>query len=300
MKSQSLKNNLLAITACLLWSTAFVGVKVGLRYMPPLTLAGMRFILAGLLLLPFSGGLKHLANAAIHNYRTVLVVSLFQSILLYGTFFIAMQFVDGAVAAIVIGSSPMISALVAHVMMHDDKLTARNVFAISLGISGIVIVTLSCKPWAPVGLREFGGILLLLLGSVISGIGNVFVAKKKNAIHPVALNCSQIFIGGIVLLSAGLYLEGLPNMAQPLTFYKALLWLAALSAVGFSIWFHLLTRIKVSKLNIWKFLIPVFGAATSWWLLPDESPTLWAIIGLLFVTAGITVAYARRPQSGAR
>ena len=103
-----------------------------------------------------------------------------------------------------------------------------------------------------------------------------------------------------MLIERILFLEGLPNMAQPLVSYKALLWLATLSAVGFSIWFHLLTRIKVSKLNIWKFLIPVFGAATSWWLLPDESPTLWAIIGLLFVTAGITVAYARRPQSGAR
>ena len=44
-----------AIGACLLWGSAFAGVKFGLRYMPPLTFAGMRFILAGLMLLPLCG-----------------------------------------------------------------------------------------------------------------------------------------------------------------------------------------------------------------------------------------------------
>lgn len=289
-KSSSAFNTSLAIIACLLWSTAFVGVKITLNYMSPLMISGLRFILAGIILLPFCGGITNLRDTIINHTRTVLVLSLFQSVLLYGSFFIAMQYVSGAVAAIVIGCSPLISALVAHIMMADDKMTPRSSLAIILGITGIVIVGINCKPWLPVGLVELGGIILLLFGSVVSAVGNVIVAKQKHAAHAVALNCSQIFIGGICLTIIGLIVEGPPSMMLPPQFYAALLWIAILSATAFSIWFYLLARIKVSKLNIWKFLIPVFGAITSWLFLPNESPTPWAIAGLIFVVAGIVTA----------
>lgn len=289
-RTSAATNTTLAITACLLWSTAFVGVKVGLKYMSPLMLAGLRFMLAGVLLLPFCGGMKTLKETVSGHTRTVLLVSLFQSFLLYGSFFIAMQYVGGAVAAIIIGASPLMSALTAHVMMKDDKLNARNSFAIALGITGVTIVGVNCKPWSPVGMIEFVGILILLFGSLVSAIGNVIIAKKRNSIHPVSLNCAQIFIGGVCLSLAGIIFEGVPSFDLPITFYAVLIWLASLSAIAFSIWFKLLGKIKVSKLNIWKFLVPVFGALTSWAFLPDESPTVWAIIGLLFVTAGVITA----------
>jgi len=52
----NVKIRILAVTACLLWSTAFAGVKIGLEYASPFFLAGSRFMLAGLLLVPLSGG----------------------------------------------------------------------------------------------------------------------------------------------------------------------------------------------------------------------------------------------------
>lgn len=281
------KNTVLAITACLLWSTAFVGVKVALGYISPLVLGGMRFMLAGLLLLPLCGGMANLSGIVRNHTGTVLKVSLLQTFLLYGSFFIAMQYVRGAPASIIIGSSPLVSALVAHVMMKDDKMTRQNSMAIILGIIGIVIIVLSSKPWDPVGVIEFRGILLLIFGTLMSSISNVVVAKKRDAINPIELNSLQMFLGGCLLLITGLVLEGPPDMGQPLFFYGVLLWLAVISAAAFSIWFYLLARIRVSKLNVWKFLIPVFGALICWILLPDESPDIMSVLGVLLVSAGI-------------
>lgn len=296
MFSSSTRNSLLAVFACLLWSSAFVTVKQALEYQTPLTLAGMRFVLAGLIQIPFC---KHwLAPWRLlrKEFLTVLMVSLFHTVYLYACFFIALSWLPGAEGAITIGAGPLCAALVAHGLMHDDKLERRTLISILFGMGGIACISLASKPWNPVGFREVSGILLLLSGSVVSAIGNVVVAKRKGGLPPVALNSAQMLIGGLLLLLIARPFEGAPTLALPAVFYGQLLWLATISAVAFAIWFHLLGRIKVSKLNLWKFLIPLSGAVLSWIFLPDESPTLPSLVGMALIVVGIVIA--NREQHG--
>jgi len=279
----------MAIVACLLWSSSFVTVKHALEYQTPLTLAGMRFILAGLIQIPLCGSLLAPFRMIRKEFATVLWVSFFHTIYLYGTFFIGMQWVRGAEAAIMIGAGPLASALMAHWFMHDDKIQRRTLISIGFGMGGILFISLASKPWNPVGLKEFFGLMLLLSGSFVSALGNIVVAKRKGGLHPVALNSAQMLIGGPILLLLALPFEGLPHLLLPPVFYAQLLWLAIISAIAFAIWFHLLSKIKVSKLNLWKFLIPLSGAALSWIILPDESPTLPSLIGMAFIITGIVI-----------
>ena len=248
-------------------------------------------------MLPLSGGWREPFRLMRTQTRTVLLVSLFQTVYLYGSFFTALTLVRGAEAAIVLGSSPLAGALVAHLMMHDDRLERRTLVSILLGIGGVVLISLATKPWQATGLVEFGGILLLISGSIVSSIGSVVVARQRGALHPIALNSAQMMIGGAVLLAVGIGVEGPPQLHQPIEFYGLLLWLAAVSAVGFSIWFNLLSRVKISRLSIWKFIMPVCGALLTWWLLPSETPTLSSVAGMLLVVSGILVGQVGRRRS---
>ena len=74
-------------------------------------------------------------------------------------------------------------------------------------------------------------------------------------------------------------------------YYISLAWLSFMSAAAFSIWFTLLQRpgVKVSELNVWKFIIPVFGALLSWIILPDESADPVAITGMVFIALSLIV-----------
>jgi drug/metabolite transporter (DMT)-like permease len=67
--------------------------------------------------------------------------------------------------------------------------------------------------------------------------------------------------------------------------------LSLLSAVAISIWITLLKRpgTIVSDLNLWKFLIPVFGALLSWILLPSEQPELITLIGMLVIASSLVI-----------
>lgn len=289
MSSHPIRDNLQAVLACLLWSTAFVTVKHALEYQAPLTVAGMRFVLAGLIQIPFCKHWTAPWTLLRKEFRTVLLVSLFHTIFLYATFFIGMSWVRGAQGAIMIGSGPLCAALVAHLMMHDDKLQRQTMTSIAFGMAGIVCISLTAKPWSPVGMKEFFGLMLLLSGSVVSAIGNVVVARRKGGLPPIALNSAQMLIGGVVLLLIALPFEGVPSLAMPAAFYGLLLWLAIISSAAFAIWFHLLGRMKVSKLNLWKFLIPLCGAILSWIILPDESPSLPSLIGMGLITVGIVI-----------
>jgi drug/metabolite transporter (DMT)-like permease len=78
---------LLAIFACLLWSTAFVGVKIGLRYSGPFSFAGLRFMLAGLLLIPFWWARRPNFAEIQANFKVILLVSFFQTFFMYGLFY---------------------------------------------------------------------------------------------------------------------------------------------------------------------------------------------------------------------
>ncbi len=290
----SIRNNTLAITACLLWATAFVFTKVTLEHLPPLTIAGIRFLLAGLIQLPFckQSPFRLLRTET----KTVILVSLCQTIILYAGFFYALTLVRGAQAAIVIGSGPLVSAIAAHIAMHDDKLSRRTLQSIALGIGGIIIISLATKPWEPVGFKELCGIGILLIGSVASAVGNILIAKKRGTLPAIELNSIQMLFGGAVLLSLALLIDGVPDLHQPPQFYGALLWLSFISAAGFGLWFHLLSRVKVSKLNIWKFLIPLAGATLSWIFIPGESPDPLTLIGMVLIISGIVHSQRSTPH----
>lgn len=283
----------MAVFACLLWSSAFISGKYALQYESPLNLAGLRFVLAGLIQIPLCGSLTAPFRMMKKEPATVLLVSLFHTVFLYGTFFIGLNWVQGAEGAIMIGAGPLASALMAHLLMHDDKMQKKTLISILFGISGVILISLASKPWNPVGLKEFFGLMLLLSGAVVSAIGNIVVAKRKGGLHPIALNSAQMMAGGVVLLLIAFPFEGAANLTQPASYYGSLLWLAIISSTAFAIWFFLLSKIKVSRLNLWKFLIPLCGAALSWMVIPDESPTLPSLAGMALIITGIFVGQRR-------
>jgi drug/metabolite transporter (DMT)-like permease len=260
-------------------------VKIGLKHANPLFFAGTRFILAGIMLLPFCGRPVTFIKNIYANIKLVLMVSLFQTFLLYGAFFFGMNLVPGAIGAIIIGASPLVTAIMSHFHMKDDKLEFSKMISISMGIVGVIIISLSTKPWVYSGFRQLLGIMILLSGSLCSAMGNILVARDNKKINPVHLNAAQIFLGGILLFIFSLIFEGAGNFNVPLEFYLMLFWLAFVSASAFSFWFILLKmpETKVSELNIWKFIIPVFGAVFSWIILPDESPSLSMLTGMMFI-----------------
>ena len=289
-----IKNTLLAIAACLLWSSAFVGIKLGLPYTTPLQFAGIRFFISGLLVLPVALYYNpRFLTIFRENYRFILFLGLLQTFLQYALFYTGIDKVPGSVGAIVIGSGPLFIAIVAHFFVPGDTMNLKKAGIILFGFSGIVLVSVGRYDTVDHAVRLVG-ILILIGNNIISGFSNVIIALEKKKIPPLVLSSVSMIFGGALLFLFSIPVEGLDLSPKPLPYYLSLGWLSMLSALAISIWVTLLKKpgIKVSSLNLWKFLIPVAGAILAWVILPDESPDILSVSGMV-ITGTALVIFSR-------
>ena len=295
MRSRFLYTNLLAVVACLLWSTAFVGIKIGLAYTTPLRFAGIRFFIAGAVLLPFAGSVSTLASAVRDHWRHIAVISVLSTVLVYSLFYLGLSMGSASTTAIVVGGGPLFIAVMAHLFMPDDKLTVRKGLSLLLGLAGIWAIAMSRYSDAADGRTAFWAVLLLVGSNISGGLGNILIAKSRRDIKPLTLSALQLFLGGAVLCLISLFVEPWHTASKPVTYYLALIYLSALSAAAMTIWFSLLRRpeVKVSEINLWKFLIPVVGAVLSWAALGNESPDRGQLLGMIAIAAALVWMHYR-------
>lgn len=282
----------LVIIACTLWGSAFAVAKIGFQYCGPIMLSGIRFSLAGIILIPLLMSGKQSFISYFKEWRFMLLFGFIQTFLQYGLFFMGLNEVSGAVSAIIVGAGPLFVTILAHLTIHDDKFTRRKIISILLGFSGILFITLSNGEFSSGGNNFYYGVLLLLISNIVGSSTNIIVVKNKHReISSIALTSFANFSGGIMLLIAAFLFEPITLSNPPLEFYFAVVWLALIPAAGFSIWYYLLALpgVKVSELNIWKFIIPVVGAVLSWLLVKGEYPTWQEAVGILVISISIIV-----------
>ena len=285
----------LAIIACLLWSSAFAVIKIGLQYTTPLQFAGIRFMLAGLMVLPLIGSLRTAMRYIRNNPRLILLIAFLQTFVQYALLYSGLNLIPGALGAIIIGAGPLFISLTAHFLMPNDRLTLPKLGIILMGIAGIAMVSLSNGSGKETGNLMILGIVLLFLTNINAGFTNVIIARDARHIPPLILSSSALVIGGLMLFLVSIPVEGFKITNPPAQYYFSLGWLSFLSATALSIWFSLLQRerVKVSGLNIWKFIIPVFGAIHSWILVPKESPDMVSVAGIA-ITALALILFNRQ------
>lgn len=308
MKNLFRNTTFLAIVACWLWSTAFVGVKTGLLYHTPLQFAGLRFTISGILLFIYFAKPKQYFSELKNHMGFILLLSVIQVFLQYTLFYSGINLIPGALAAMIVGSQPLFIALVAHFSFHNDKMTPLKTASIIIGVAGIAIITLGRTKVELKGELELLGITLLLINNLISGFSNVLIAKKSAGISPIVLTSVPLIVGGLMLIAVSIPAEGVHPMAFPPEYWYSLAWLSFLSASAITIWNSLLKRpgVKVSILNVWKFLIPVSGATLSWLIISDEHPDFISILGMCVIAISlISLNYAnrqyqRRQEAGKR
>lgn len=275
--------------------------------MKPLLFAGIRFSLAGGLVLLFALIRSRFSFTKVKKglppLKVTFITAFLQTFLMYTFYYIGIDRVPGALAAILMGTNPLVVSLISHLVFQNDRLHARKVIALTIGFLGVILLSVEKQfsfegGWnGTVGV----GILFLLLSVLLGSVSNVYV-KKQKVEDPFLLTGLQLFIGGILLVLFSLLLEG-SGLRQsgrlPLSFWLSLSWLSLVSAVTFSIWYALirLPQVKVSELSLWKFIIPVCGALFSWILLPDETWDFFSLLGIVMISFSIIFYFRKEEES---
>ena len=179
MKNIIKSTTFLAIFASWLWSTAFVGVKIGLEFQQPFQFAGIRFFIAGILIFIFWGKPRRYFAELKANAKFILLLSVIQIFFQYSLFYSGLNLVPSALAAMIVGSSPLFVAIVAHFSMQNDKMTPLKTGSILIGVLGIAIITIGRTKVELKGELELLGIGLLMLNNISAGYSNVLQKKAQ-------------------------------------------------------------------------------------------------------------------------
>jgi drug/metabolite transporter (DMT)-like permease len=224
------------------------------------------------------------------NRSLVFWVTLLQTLINYTLFYIGMEKVPGAIGAVIVGSQPFVTAIVSRIMIREERFTRAKVLTIILGLAGIVLVSVGRQEFNFSGPAELIGIVLIFIANISTATSNVLISKNGKNMNPLVLSSFSLLIGGLIIFLFSFTVEDVPSKPDfPLKYWLVLIWLAFMSAFTFSKWYVLLKRpeVKVSDLNLWKFIIPVFGAIMSWMIVPDENPDWVTVIGMIIISLSL-------------
>jgi len=253
----------------------------------------VRFIISGLLILPFTVKPAIYIKMIKEHWRLVVMVTLLQTVVNYTLFYKGMNMVPGALGAVIVGSQPLVTTLVAAVIQKDDRLTKQKMFTIILGLAGVILISAGRQAFDFGTGIEILGVVLIFVANISTSLSNVLVSMKSKGMNPLVLSSASLFMGGGFIFLLSLPVEGIQHNQFPSEYWIALLWLSFMAAAAFSIWYKLLQRpgVKVSELNMWKFIIPVAGAILSWILVPGENPEWITVAGMFIITISLILLY---------
>lgn len=291
----------LAVSATFLWGLAYPAVKLGYGAfgvaaddVPSLFLfAGTRFLLAGLVTLALTWGINGCFPVpAPKALPAIGSLALLQTFGQYAFYYVGLANTTGVRASILNAASSFLTVLLSGLIWRrQDQVTGQKLLGCLLGLGGVALVNLG-------GSLGSGGFTLtgegfILIASAMMALGAIASKATTRGLDPMLVTGWQLTLGGTGLLAVGQCRGGqlsLPTAAG--------VWLMALmvliSAVAFTLWTTLLKYHPVSKVAVFNFLTPVFGALLSGLVLSERLLSPFTLLALALVAAGILLV--NRPQ----
>jgi drug/metabolite transporter (DMT)-like permease len=278
---------------CLIWSSTWIMIKVGLDGAPPVTAAGIRFIIASTVIFSILAWRRIGLPRSARFLWLSLFLGLFQMGIPYALVYWAEQYITSGLTSILFSTMPLTVAVLARIVL-GDPLTVRKFAGIVIGTLGtIVIFHDGLSAGAP---HSLWGIAAALGSALCASVSSVVVKRFSGSYHPLASIFLPMAIGGLLLTAGGWVLEGDRPIRWDGVTVGTILYLALLgSVVAFGLYFWIIKHIDVTVLAYQTFIIPILACVIGWIFL-RETVTLHIATGGGMILAGIALATFRIPR----
>lgn len=270
--------SMLVILTTFLMGSSFAIGKIGLSYITPLLLVGIRFSLAGVIMAIAVRLLRIPHPKAFFQWIKIAVIGSFQTAGVMSCIFLSLRTISAGQSSILTFMNPLLVVIFGTIFMKLSY-SLRQWTGVILGFIG-VFITLGAK------LSFEIGSILAYLSAVSWAIGTLLIKKWGNEFNTWVLTAYQMLFDGIILLMGSLILEN-PYFRINGASISIVLWLAIMaSIVQFAGWFYLLQKGDPGKTSAFLFLAPFFGVLSGWLIL-DETINWYVTVGGLCIFTGI-------------
>ena len=282
----------MGLAFAVMWSSAFSSARIIVADAPPLSALALRFALSGLIAVGLGLLYGQSWRLSARQWRSVAIFGICQNALYLGFFFVAMQSVEAALAAISASTMPLI-ATGRGWTLFGERIRLLGWAGLAAGLLGVCVI---------LGARSTGGADPLGLVYCGSGVAALAVATLTvrstgsggNLLMVVGL---QMLVGGAALLPVALLTED-HHVALSVPLVLAFSYTILVPGLAATVvWFALVNRIGAVRAATFHFLNPIFGVLIAALLL-GERVTLLDLLGVAIVTGGILMVQLSRAGEG--
>src|SRR5438876_6632449 len=280
------------LTLCVVWSSTWLAIKIGLRDLPPISFVAIRFLIAIIVLLAVSIGRTRLLPLRRNDYAVLAITGVLNFALNYTVLFWGELHVSSGLAAVLQATIPIFGMIFAHWMLPDEPLRLQKLAGATIALGG---VTLICgRLFGFNGPLAFWGGLGVVFGAGSAAYANVVVKARSIQLAPAMLAAWQMIFGVAPLLVLGFAVDGNPaRFHWTAMALFCLLYLAVIgSALTFLLLYWLLPRMTVARVQAISLITPP-GAVMLGWLLGGETFPVSSLLGAALVLTGIWMIFRK-------
>ncbi|MDC1318778.1 EamA family transporter [Candidatus Thioglobus sp.] len=270
------KQILLALIVPITWGLGFTLAKIGMEQFPALLIMTIRFGIAGLILVWFT-------KPPWGHMREIFVVALIGSTIQYGLTYNGLKGIDASTAAILVQLEGPILAIMGAFLLKEKLGITR---ALGMGLAFIGVLIIAGEPRLD---GHLDSVILLIAGSAVWAVAQIMISRLKDLsgitiLAWVAIMATpQMFVASLLIEDG----QWLAITTASFIDWSIILYLAFIMTVlGYSVWYHLLSSVDVSKVSPFLMLLPITSIIAGIVLL-DEKLTSSMILGGLLIMSGV-------------
>ena len=258
------------------WGLGFTLAKIGMEQFSALLIMSIRFGIAGLVLVWFT-------KPPWGHMREIFVVALIGSTIQYGLTYNGLKGIDASTAAILVQLEGPILALMGTILLKEKLGLTR---ALGMGFAFLGVFIIAGEPRLD---GHIDSVILLVAGSTVWAVAQIMISRLKG-LSGITILAWVAIMATPQMLIASLIIEDGQWQAittASLVDWSIIFYLAfIMTVVGYSVWYHLLSSVDVSKVSPFLMLLPITSIIAGMVLL-DEKLTLSMIIGGLMIMTGV-------------
>jgi LPXTG-motif cell wall-anchored protein len=292
-----MKARVVWLVLCCIWGSTWLFIKIGLADLPPFTFAGIRFLLAFLILAGLVTARRARWPRSGREWKLIAVVGVLQFTLNYGLVFWGEQHIPSGLAAVLQSTFPVFGLVIAHFYLPAERMTPGRVAGVLLGVFGVAVIFSDQLSIA--GRMAFLGSIALVLSALFGAYGNVLVKTYGRDIDPQAMAAGQMVFGFVPLLAIGISTEG-----NPLRFHWstmaiiALLYLVVVgSVVAFALYYWLLRNMDVTNTMLIALVTPAVAVILGMIVLHEKLNWLLLAGGACIISGLALIVFRKRHKT---
>lgn len=255
---------------CVIWGTTWLFIKIGLEDLPPVSFAGIRFVIAALVLLLIIIFQRTPLPRTRRDIALIVGTGLLSFAVNYGLVFWGEQYISSGLAAVLQATIPAFGLVIANYHLPDERITLLKLCAVALGIAGVGVIFSDQLQIA--GRWALAGSAAIVVGAFCAAYANVLIKAHGARLSPTVLAGGQMLCGLVPLLLIGITMEGDPRgFRWTWLAVVSLLYLALVGSVlAFWLYYWLVQNMDVTKTMLIALVTPLVAVTLGWLVLGER------------------------------